>query len=75
MADHTDILPLYIVLLMWFPILLWLLRLHVGLAFAASVSLWLAANLLGLEPAGRPSSASTLWALPCWALPDGHWPR
>jgi len=43
---YLDILPLYVVLLMWFPILLWLLRLHVALAFAASAMLWMGANFL-----------------------------
>jgi hypothetical protein len=43
---YLDILPLYVVLLMWFPILLWLLRLHVALALAASAMLWLGANFL-----------------------------
>jgi len=43
---YLDILPLYVVLLMWFPVLLWLMRIHVAVAFAASATLWMAANFL-----------------------------
>ena len=46
-----DILPLYVVLLLWFPVLLLLMRIHVVVALAASAALWLAADPLGLEPA------------------------
>ncbi len=42
-----DILPLYVVLLLWFPVLLSLMRIHVALALAASAALWLGANLAG----------------------------
>ena len=42
-----DILPLYIILLVWFPILLWLMRVHVALAFAVSAMLWVGANFMG----------------------------
>ena len=45
--SRLDILPLYIILLAWFPILLWLLRIHVALAFAVSAMLWMGANVLG----------------------------
>jgi hypothetical protein len=43
---YLDILPLYVVLLLWFPVLLWLLRIHLGVAFAASLVLWMSANFL-----------------------------
>lgn len=42
-----DILPLYVVLLLWFPVLLMLMRIHVVVALATSALLWLTANLLG----------------------------
>lgn len=45
--SRLDILPLYIILLAWFPILLLLLRIHVALAFAVSAMLWTGANFLG----------------------------
>jgi hypothetical protein len=41
---YHDILPLYIILLAWFPILLWLLRRHVLLALGVSAAVWAAAN-------------------------------
>lgn len=44
---YLNILPLYIVLLAWFPLLWWLMQRHLGLALAASAALWLCANVLG----------------------------
>ena len=44
---YLNILPLYIVLLAWFPLLWWLMQRHLGLALAASAILWLSANVLG----------------------------
>lgn len=44
---YLNILPLYIVLLGWFPLLWWLMQRHLGLALAASAALWLSANVLG----------------------------
>jgi len=55
---YMDILPLYIVLLAWLPILLWLGRVHVALAAGVSAALWLAANVLH-------------WNLPNHAEDDG----
>jgi hypothetical protein len=56
--DMLDILPLYVVLLLWFPVLLLLMRLHVAIALTVSAGLWLAANLLG-------------WNLPSYPENDG----
>jgi hypothetical protein len=44
---YLNILPLYIVLLAWFPLLWWLMQRHLGSALAASAILWLSANVLG----------------------------
>ena len=44
---YLDILPLYIVLLTWFPLLLWLLRRHVGWALVVSVGVWMTAAFAG----------------------------
>jgi hypothetical protein len=41
---YFDILPLYVALLVWFPLLLWLVRRHVGWAAGVSVCLWMAAS-------------------------------
>lgn len=40
---YLNILPLYMVLLAWLPVLVWLMRRHPLLALAASVAIWLAA--------------------------------
>ena len=49
-----NILPLYIVLLAWFPIMFWLLRQSHALAIAISATIWLAAHVGGLKPPGHP---------------------
>jgi hypothetical protein len=43
---YLNILPLYMVLLLWFPILLWLMRRHLWLGPLSSLAIWMAANLL-----------------------------
>jgi hypothetical protein len=43
---YLDILPLYMMLLAWFPVLLWLIRRHVALALAISIALWAGAGTL-----------------------------
>src|SRR3954454_9631778 len=55
---NMDVLPLYVVLLVGFPPLLWLLTRRASLALALSVALWVLAWQFGLN-------------LP--AFPEGHW--
>jgi hypothetical protein len=43
---YLNILPLYIVLLAWFPILWWLMQRDLRLAFAVSFAIWLVPNLV-----------------------------
>jgi hypothetical protein len=43
---YFNILPLYVVLLMWLPVLLWLMRANVVLALLASVTMWAATGVL-----------------------------
>lgn len=43
---YLNILPLYVVLLMWLPILLWLMRIGVAVALLVSGAIWLAAGVL-----------------------------
>src|SRR5262245_41149993 len=43
---YLNILPLYVLLLTWFPIVLWLMRRHIVLALAVSVSVWLIPMML-----------------------------
>ena len=57
---YLDILPLYMMLLCWFPVLLWLIRRHVALALAVSVALWAGAGALQ-------------WNLPGWYFNPLAW--
>jgi hypothetical protein len=43
---YLNILPLYVLLLMWLPILLWLMRIGPGMALLASAALWVGAGIL-----------------------------
>ena len=63
-----DILPLYIVLLMWFPVLLVLMRVHVLVALAVSVSLWLGANLRGWNLPTYPENEGWFFNPFAWQL-------
>jgi hypothetical protein len=47
--NYFDILPMYIVILALLPVMVLLARIHVYLALAASVSLWLVANTTTLN--------------------------
>jgi hypothetical protein len=55
---NMDVLPLYIVLLMMFPLVLWLLIRNASIALALSVALYVATWEFG-------------WNIPSW--PNGHW--
>ena len=55
---NMDVLPLYIILLLWFPPILWLLQRGPTLALGASLALYVATWYFG-------------WTLP--AYPDGNW--
>jgi hypothetical protein len=63
-----DILPLYIVLLIWFPVLLLLMRLHVLAALAVSVALWLGANLRGWNLPTYPENEGWFFNPFAWQL-------
>jgi hypothetical protein len=63
-----DILPLYVVLLLWFPILLLLMRIHVVVALAASAALWLAANRLGWNLPTYPENEGWYFNPFAWQL-------
>ena len=54
---YLNILPLYVVLMLWAPVALALARLHVGAALGASLGLYVAARHFGLS-------------LPNWPEPD-----
>ena len=63
-----DILPLYVVLLLWFPILLLLMRIHVVVALAVSAALWLAANRLGWNLPTYPENEGWYFNPFAWQL-------
>ena len=63
-----DILPLYVVLLLWFPLLLGLLQIHVGLALGASVSLWAGANVFGWNLPSYPDKEGWYFNPFAWQL-------
>lgn len=53
--NMLNILPLYIVLLAWFPAMFWLLRKSHALVIGVSAAIWLAAYVAGLQLPGRLS--------------------
>lgn len=53
--NMLNILPLYIVLLAWFPAMYWLLRKSHALVLAVSVAIWFAAYVADLQLPGHPS--------------------
>jgi len=58
--NYFDVLPMYLAILAMMPAMIVLARVHVGLAIAASVGIWLGANLLG-------------WGLPAEPWSDREW--
>ena len=64
---NMDILPVYILLLIWFPPLLWLLLRSPTVALTASVVLYILADWLGWH---LPSYPSGYWVINpyCWQL-------
>jgi hypothetical protein len=65
---YLNILPLYIVLLLWFPALFWLLRRHPALALAASLALYGVARLTGLNLPSYPNSDGWFFNPFAWQL-------
>src|SRR5262249_15728390 len=64
---NMDVLPLYIVLLLWFPPILWLLQRVPTVALAVSVAIHVAAWHFNLDLAGYPSGVGYLNRL-AWEL-------
>jgi hypothetical protein len=65
---YLNILPLYIALLAWFPVLFWLLRRHPALAFAASVGLYAVARATGLNLPSYPNDDGWFFNPFAWQL-------
>src|SRR5262249_49425127 len=53
---YLNILPLYLVLLTWFPLLLWLMRRHLGLALSVSMAIWSVSALLSWNLPSYPDT-------------------
>jgi hypothetical protein len=65
---YLNILPLYIALLVWFPLLFWLLRRHPALAFAASLGLYALTRLTGLNLPSYPNDDGWFFNPFAWQL-------
>jgi len=65
---YLNILPLYIVLLLWFPALFWLLKKHPALALAASLALYGVTRLTGLNLPSYPNSDGWFFNPFAWQL-------
>ncbi len=65
---YFDILPLYVMLLLWAPVVFALVRLHPLLAVAASLSLYVAARLAGLNMPSWPEPGSWYFNPFAWQL-------
>jgi hypothetical protein len=63
-----DILPVYIVLLASFPLVLWLLRLHVAAAVLPALMLYTATQILGLSFHGYPEDQVWFFNPLAWQL-------
>jgi len=67
--NFIDILPMYFVILLWLPMVWTLSRIHVALAIAFSLSLYLAATIFGWELTADPLTGRTWYFNPfCWQL-------
>ncbi|MCW5771340.1 MAG: OpgC domain-containing protein [Rhodospirillaceae bacterium] len=65
---YLNILPLYIALLAWFPVFYWLLQRHAALAIGASLALYAAANLVGIDLPSYPNDDGWFFNPFAWQL-------
>ncbi len=65
---YLNILPLYIALLAWFPLLMWLLRRHPALALGASLALYAVARSTGLNLPSYPNDDGWFFNPFAWQL-------
>jgi len=69
LPNFIDILPMYLVILLWVPMIWSLSRIHVLLAIAVSVALYICAWSLGWELMADPISGRHWYFNPfCWQL-------
>jgi hypothetical protein len=65
---YLNILPLYILLLLWLPVLLWLMRMSVAVALLASATLWGGSNLLAWNLPSYPDAYGWVFNPFAWQL-------
>lgn len=66
--NQMNILPMYVVLMFWLPVVLVLLRRSVGLALAISFAIWLVANLASLNLPAHQREAGWFFNPFAWQL-------
>ncbi|MGR8930247.1 MAG: OpgC family protein [Gammaproteobacteria bacterium] len=67
--NFIDILPMYLVILLWLPMVFALSRIHTNLAMLFSVSMYLAASYFGWELTADPLTNRPWYFNPfCWQL-------
>lgn len=67
--NFIDILPMYLVIMLWLPMVWALSRIHVTLALVFSLSLYVAAQFFGWELTADPVNGRTWYFNPfCWQL-------
>jgi hypothetical protein len=67
--NFIDILPMYLIILLWLPMVWALSSIHVMLAMGFSVSLYIAAGYFGWELTADPSTGRVWYFNPfCWQL-------
>jgi hypothetical protein len=67
--NYVDILPMYLVMMLWLPLVWALARIHVAIAFVFPLALYVAARALGWELSADPVSGRSWYFNPfCWQL-------
>lgn len=66
--SYMDILPLYIALLAWLPVLWLLMRIHLGLALAVSVGIWSLSAYGRVELPSYPTDSGWFFNPLAWQL-------
>ncbi len=65
---YMNILPLYMLLLLWLPALIWLMRVDMALALGVSAGVWAAAGLLQFNLPSYPDDYGWLFNPFAWQL-------
>jgi hypothetical protein len=63
---YLNILPLYVVLLAWLPVLLWLMRINLAVALLASAFLWAASGVLQYNLPNYTDASGWIFAPFAW---------